>query len=220
MYTFDHDLFLWLNFDGGNALDKVMLAISGATLWIPLYLLIFYLVQRQYGWRALGFFLVMLVAAMGLADMVAGIFKHSGLLGDLLPQLTPRWRPMFTPELEGLAITPDSLRVLRDGALIADPAVHVPHEALGGRYGTVSAHASTICALCLLASLTIRKRWFTMVMVVSTLLICYSRIYLAKHFPMDIFWGALPGILLGWIGYLLFFRYFCAHNKKYNKNTI
>ena len=51
-------------------------------------------------------------------------------------------------------------------------------------------------------------------MVVCTVLICYSRIYLAKHYPMDIFWGALLGIGLGWIGYLLFFRYFCGTNEK------
>lgn len=214
MYTFDHNLFLALNFDGGDLLDQVMLWISGTPMWIPLYLLIFYLIQRQYGWRALAFFILLLAASMGLADLVAGIFKHSGPLGDLLPQLEPRWRPMFTPELEGLAISPDSLRVLRDGALIENPLVHVPQEALGGRFGTVSAHASTTCALCLLAVCTIRKRWFTILMIVCTLLICYSRIYLAKHFPMDLFWGALLGILLGWIGYLLFFRYFCRAQKR------
>ena len=29
MYTFDHDLFLALNFDGGPPLDRIMLALSG-----------------------------------------------------------------------------------------------------------------------------------------------------------------------------------------------
>ena len=28
MYTFDHDLFLWLNFDGGVVMDTIMKAIS------------------------------------------------------------------------------------------------------------------------------------------------------------------------------------------------
>lgn len=209
MYTFDHDLFLALNFDGGDVLDSVMLAISGTAMWVPLYLLIFYLVQRRYGWRAMGFFILLLALAMGLADVVAGIFKHSGLMKDLLPAFEPRWRPMFEPQLEGLAITPDSLQVLRDGALLADPAVHVPLEALGGRFGTVSAHASTVWALCILSTGVIRRRWFSIVMVACTLLICYSRIYLAKHYPMDIFWGTLLGIGLGLIGYMLFFRYFC-----------
>ncbi len=209
MYTFDHDLFLALNFDGGDLLDKAMLTISGTPMWIPLYLLILWLVLRSYGWMRLGIFILLLIAAMGLADIVAGIFKHSGLLGDLLPQFEPRLRPMFEPMLEELTISPDSLRVLRKGALLADPSVHAPIEAVSGRYGTVSAHASTVWALCILSSTVIRRRWFTILMVACTLLICYSRIYLAKHYPMDIFWGSLLGIGLGLIGFVLFFRYFC-----------
>ena len=209
MYTFDHDLFLTLNFDGGDLLDKAMLTISGTPMWIPLYLLILWLVLRSYGWMKLGIFILLLIAAMGLADIAAGIFKHSGLLGDLLPQFEPRLRPMFEPMLEELTISPDSLRVLRKGALLADPSVHAPIEAVSGRYGTVSAHASTVWALCILSSTVIRRRWFTILMVACTLLICYSRIYLAKHYPMDIFWGSLLGIGLGLIGFVLFFRYFC-----------
>ena len=111
---------------------------------------------------------------------------------------------MFEPALEGLLITPDSLRTLREGALMADPAVHVPMEALGGRFGTVSAHASTVWALCILSVAVIRRRWFTILMVVCTLLICYSRIYLAKHYPMDILWGTLLGLLLGYAAVLVF----------------
>ena len=47
MYTFDHNLFLALNFDGGAWMDRLMLTISGTPMWIPLYLLIFYLVGRD-----------------------------------------------------------------------------------------------------------------------------------------------------------------------------
>ncbi len=199
MYTFDHDLFMALNFDGGKWMDWLMLAISGTAMWIPLYLLIIYLVLRSHGWQRLLLFLLLVGASMGLADLIAGIFKHSGMLGDLLPNFQPRLRPMFDPTLEGLDISPDSLRVLRKHALLADASVHVPIEVIQGRYGTVSAHASTICALCYLSASVLKRRWFTVLMLVCTLLICYSRIYLAKHFPMDILWGALLGIVLGWI---------------------
>lgn len=214
MYTFDHDLFLALNFDGGAWMDRLMLAVSGEAMWIPLYLLIFYFVGRDYGWKSLLAFIALLAAAMGLADVVAGIFKHSGLLGDLLPNFEPRWRPMFEPALEGYDIAPESLKTLRASGLLENTAVHVPVEAVGGRFGTVSAHASTVCALCVLAVGVVRRRWFSVLMICCTILICYSRIYLAKHYPMDIFWGALLGIGLGWIGYLLFFRYFCRAQKK------
>lgn len=33
------------------------------------------------------------------------------------------------------------------------------------------------------------------------MLICYSRIYLGKHFPMDLVWGTLVGAILGWAAY-------------------
>ena len=207
MYTFDHDLFLALNFDGGTCLDRAMLAISGTPLWIPLYLLVFWLVGRRYGWRMLLLFVLLLAAAMGAADIVAGIFKHSGPLGGLLPDFQPRWRPMFTPELEGLAVAPDSLVAIRRAAMPGDWAVHVPAGAVSGHYGTVSAHAATIVALAVLSVSVIRRRWFAWLMTACTLLICYSRIYLAKHFPMDLVWGALVGGLLGWGAWRIFRRF-------------
>ena len=210
MYDFDHSLFLTLNFDGGPALDRAMLAVSGTALWLPLYALILWLVARRYDWRSLLLFVVLMVAALALSDMVAGIFKHNGLLGGLLPDFQPRWRPMFTPELEGLDIAPDSLRAIRRAALPGDWAVHVPVEAVSGRYGTVSAHAATVVALAVLSIAAVRRRWFAWLMIACTLLICYSRINLAKHFPMDLLWGASVGLLLGW-GTWALFRKLCFH---------
>ena len=212
--AFDEQLFLALNFDGGALCDRIMLALSGVAMWLPLYALILWLVWRRAGWRGTLLFLLLMAAAVGLADMVAGIFKHNGPLGGLLPGLEPRWRPMFTPSLEGLDIAPDSLRVLRrlsPEALAAvgysgDWAVHVPSEAVSGRFGTVSAHAATSVTLAVLACTTIRRRWFTLLMVLCTAAICYSRIYLAKHFPMDLVWGALLGAALGLGAHALYRR--------------
>ena len=84
MYTFDHGLFMALNFDGGTALDRVMLTISGTAMWLPLYALILWLVWRRSGWRGMSVFLVLMLLALGLSDIVSGIFKHNGLLGDML----------------------------------------------------------------------------------------------------------------------------------------
>ena len=214
MYTFDHDLFLALNFDGGPAWDRAMLALSGTAVWLPLYAAIAWLVWRRDGWRGLALFVLLMGCAVVLADMAAGIFKHNGLLGGLLPDFEPRWRPMFTPSLEGLDIAPDSLRTLRRLApdvlaaagYAPDWQVHVPVEAVSGRYGTVSAHAATAVALATLAAATIRRRWFTLLILLYILAICYSRIYLAKHFPMDLAWGALVGLALGYGAYGLYRR--------------
>ena len=104
----------------------------------------------------------------GCADMVAGIFKHSGLLGDLFRESRPAGARCSPPELEGLDISPT--RCARCAAWHPTPfaaagytsewAVHVPVEAVSGRFGTVSAHAATIVAMSLLAIRTIRRRWF------------------------------------------------------------
>lgn len=204
MYDFDHDLFLTLNFDGGSAMDRAMLTVSGTAMWLPLYALILYLVWRRAGWRNTLLFAVLMLAALGLADIVSGIFKHNGLLGDLLPEFQPRLRPMFTPGLEGLDISPDSLAAIRRAALPGDWAVHVPPEAATGRYGTVSAHAATVVALAVLSASVIRRRWFSWLMAAVTLLICYSRIYLGKHFPMDLAWGTLAGLALGYAAYRIY----------------
>ena len=103
MYTFDHELFLALNFDGGPVVDRIMVLCSTPAAWAWLYILMLWLVWRRGGWRALLLFAAAAAAALGLADVVAGIFKHSGLLGGLWPSFPARLRPMHTPELEGLA---------------------------------------------------------------------------------------------------------------------
>ena len=92
------------------------------------------------------------------------------------------------------SLTPDSLAA---AGVTHDWVVHVPVEAVSGRFGTVSAHAAVIVTLAVLSASVIRRRWFTGLMVLSTLLICYSRIYLGKHYPMDLVWGTAVGIALG-----------------------
>lgn len=176
-YTFDYDLFLALNFDGGAAMDGFMSFCSAPVAWAWLHALILWLVWRRAGWRGVLLFVAAAALALGLSDMIAGIFKHAGLLKNLWPSFPARLRPMHTPELEGL--------------------VHVVRE--GGRYGTVSAHAATMTALAVLAVPTVRRRWFTVLMTSAVLLICYSRIYLAYHFPIDILLGMATGLLTGGI---------------------
>ena len=212
MYDFDHGLFLALNFDGGATGDWLMATISGTPMWIPLYALILWMIWRHDGWKGLALFVVLMVASIALADMISGIFKHNGMLGDLLPRFEPRWRPMFTPSLEDLAITPDSLYQLRKmlpedlaaAGITHQWAVHVPIEAVSGKFGTVSAHASTILALAVLSCSALRRRWFTVLMILSTIAICYSRIYLGKHFPMDLVWGSLVGAATGYAAWWIY----------------
>lgn len=180
--VWDWPLFDLMNFDGPAWLDALMTAISGVAMWVPLYLLIIYMVWRRYSWRGVVALLLAVGLAMGASDMIAGIFKHSGPLKHLWPEFPVRLRPMFTEALEDVSV------------------ISYGH----GRYGTVSAHAATIVSLALLSSMVVQRRWFTALMVVVALLICYSRIYLACHFPQDILLGTVVGIVAGLVGVWLF----------------
>lgn len=111
--------------------------LSGKLTWVPLYLLFMWLIYRKAGWRNMLLFLVLAALSIVFTDMVAGAFKHTGLLKNILPDLGVRLRPMYTPELEGM--------------------VHVVK--LGGKYGSISAHAATTCTVALLASLILQRRW-------------------------------------------------------------
>ena len=182
MTTWDWPLFDLLNFNGGAVMDAVMSAVSGVAMWVPLYILIIYMVWRAYSWRGVVVLLLSVGVAMGLADMVAGIFKHSGLLKDVWAEFPARLRPMFTEELSNVHV------------------VSYGH----GEFGTVSAHAATIVALALLTSMIVRVKWLRVMMIAVATLVCYSRIYLACHFPQDILLGTLVGLVSGFIGAKLF----------------
>ena len=181
--TWDWGLFEWLNFDGPQWLDMVMTKISGIAIWLPLYLLIIYMVWRRYSWRGLLAFAVAMGVAIGVADIVSGIFKHQGILANLLPSFPARPRPMHTAE---------GLEFFTNGYYT------------GNKFGTVSGHSATIVAIALLSSIVIKRRWFSVLMVVVAAMVCYSRIYLACHFPQDILLGATVGVLSGLCGVWLF----------------
>lgn len=180
--TWDVALFEALNFDGGKAMDSFMSAVSGVAMWLPLYALILYMVWRRYSWRGLLLFVVAAAVAMGLADIIAGIFKHSGPLKDVWASFPARPRPMWSDGIEN---------------------IHVPSYE-HGEFGTVSAHAATIVSLALLSAMVVQRRWLTVVMIVVSLLYCYSRIYLACHFPQDILLGAGVGAFTGLLSVAMF----------------
>lgn len=190
--TWDYPLFEMLNFDGGATLDSLMSAISGIVMWIPLYLLILYMVWRRWSWRGVVALILAVALALGLSDLLAGIFKHSGPLKNLWPDFPARLRPMFS---EGLS------------------DVNIP-STNHGRYGTVSAHAATIVSLSIISAYAIHRRWFSWLIALVAIAICYSRIYLACHFPQDILLGAALGVVTATLG-ILVFRAIAGKNKRW-----
>lgn len=168
----DKDLFLALNFDGGEFWDRFFWIVSGKLTWAPLYLLVVILLWRRYGWRYTLLAMVFIAITVGLVDQACNLLK------DGIAKL----RPTHNPDFEGLIHL-----VKRPGGTFYK----------GYMYGSVSAHAATTFAIMTFSSTLVRTRWFTVLTILWALLVCYSRIYIGAHYPLDLILGAILGIVAG-----------------------
>lgn len=85
-------------------------------------------------------------------------------------------------------------------------------------YSFFSAHSSSSFALALFASLTVRKKWFTIVTILWASAVGYSRIYVGKHYPIDVAVGVMFGSLMALFWWKLYNYYKkLKTNKNYDK---
>jgi undecaprenyl-diphosphatase len=118
--------------------------------------------------------LLFIIIAATLSDQVSVIIKNS----------VHRLRPCHDPYLAGL--------------------VHLVNGECGGLYGFVSSHATNSFDVALLSLLFIKKRWFTISIIIWALVVGYSRIYLGVHYPGDVLCGSLLGASVGWGVYKIY----------------
>ena len=87
--------------------------------------------------------------------------------------------------------------VPRPTAAIADMnLIHtVPGVELHTAYSFPSGHTATAFTIFLLGCLLIKKNWVIPVGFIYALLVGYSRIYLAQHFPLDVGAGMITGVI-------------------------
>jgi undecaprenyl-diphosphatase len=177
---FDRSLFLLLNSLNSPFWDRVMWIISGKATWIPLYLFILYLIWKRYN-RGIWIIVILIALSITFADQLSvHAFKETFM----------RLRPCHEPSLSGM--------------------VHLVNGRCGGEYGFVSSHAVNSFTAAALSLLLIRKRWFTITILVWASLVGYSRIYLGVHYPGDVLAGAALGLLTGW----MFYQLWCIINAR------
>jgi undecaprenyl-diphosphatase len=82
----------------------------------------------------------------------------------------------------------------------------------GGMYGFVSSHAANFFALAaIVSSIFSRKRYIPFVFYTWASIVAYSRIYVGKHYFLDILGGAVLGIIIA----KLIWRLSLKINEKY-----
>ncbi len=72
----------------------------------------------------------------------------------------------------------------------------------GGRYGFISSHAANTFAVGVFLALLLRNARTAFSLVLWAALCSYSRIYLGVHYPADILFGMLWGLLVGLFTYM------------------
>jgi undecaprenyl-diphosphatase len=188
----DQQLFLFLNSHNSPFWDTVMYTISGRVIWAPLYLAILLYLGFKYKRKFL-IIIPFIIIAVTLADQVSvQLFKN----------IFMRLRPCHEPSLAGM--------------------VHLVKGECGGLYGFVSSHASNSFNVALLSLMFIKKKWYTISIIIWALVIGYSRIYLGVHYPGDVFCGSMVGAFIGWGVYKLYEltdNKVLANKKYFNSDT-
>ena len=169
----DSQLFLFLNNLGSPAFDNfwIYLSYKESNIIFYLALLIFYFYSKSNKIKLSEVFYSLLFIAImiAIADQTANLFKDS----------FQRLRPCYNESLISF--------------------VRLVNESCGGKYGFFSAHASNSFSLAVFFGLLFKNkfRFIIYMTLFYASLISFSRIYLGVHFPLDIFFGGVYGIITG-----------------------
>ncbi|MBR1687372.1 MAG: phosphatase PAP2 family protein [Prevotella sp.] len=176
LIQFDKELLLALNGSDSLFLDGLVLTLTKAATWIPLYLALFYVIlKNNENVRQI----LTILACAGLCVFIAGS------LDDMFVKpLVARWRPTHDPQIGILVDTVNGYR--------------------GGSYGFFSAHASNTFSIAIFFCLLIRSRALSISLVAWSLVNCWTRLYLGVHYPGDILCGLLWGGLTGTAVYYVY----------------
>lgn len=175
---FDQQLTLTLNGSDSSMMDSIMMIITSTSTWIPLGLVILLYIYKNYGRNNLLIVLLGMIVCVGLSDFItSGIIKP----------LVERFRPTQEPQLLGL--------------------VDIVNGYTGGRFGFCSSHAANTMSVAVFLSLIFRNRTHSCILIIWSLLNCWSRVYLGVHYVGDILAGLIIGAIVGYVIYSIANKY-------------
>ncbi len=143
--------------------------------WIPLYLLLAYLIWKENGTRKTVYLLVCLGMVIAVADQLAA---------SVLKPWVGRLRPCAEPFLT------DHVRML---------------VSCGGKFGFPSNHATNHFAVATLLSLTFVRKWpWRLLLFLWAASICFAQVYVGKHYPGDTLAGGFLGTAVAILGVVIY----------------
>lgn len=176
LQNIDAQLLLFLNGMHCAFLDELMWGLTQAKVWIPMYVILAWVLQRRFGWSMTFLYAIILIACcIALSDQLCGHYIRNAIA-----------RPRPTNE---------------DSSIWR--LVHVVHDYRAGHYGFPSCHAANSFGLAAIVSLILRRRSMIIFIFVWATLHTYSRIYLGVHYPGDILAGITIGSIGSWLIYKL-----------------
>ncbi len=170
-----------LAFNGSDSLffDELMKVFTSGITWLPLYVGLLFVIGRSH--RHLRTFLPVLAAAV-LCVLVTACVTNL-LVKPWVCRLRPLNDPLLRPLLDTVA-----------GVASSD-------------YSFFSAHAANTAGIATFFSLLFRRRPMTLLLIFWSLLNCFTRLYLAMHYPSDVLVGLLFGIVVGCSVYVFYHRW-------------
>lgn len=172
----DTALFFFINEKHAPIFDDFFWMASGGLIFTPLFILLAWNIFRKKKAKFFATGLVCIALTIACCDQSSRLVKHT----------VQRYRPSHN-------------------AIIKDK-VHTLNDYHGGQFGFFSGHAANTFGVATFLFLVLtwwkkNQRWLIFLW---PLVVGYSRIYLGVHYPSDIFFGALDGILFGYLIYKLF----------------
>jgi undecaprenyl-diphosphatase len=155
--------------------DGFMMTATSTVTWIPLGIILLYVIIKNNSLQEIFLILVMLILAVFVADQFSSSFCKP---------FFARYRPTQDPFLMY--------------------QIDVVNNYRGGTYGFISSHAANTFSLFVLVSLIIRDRRLTFWLFTWAALNAFSRVYLGVHYLGDILCGTIWGCVVGALLYLLF----------------
>ena len=174
---FDKELLVYLNNLGSERWDGLWLFITKQLYWAPVFLLVFYFLQKKLGWKKFVYYILFTAILILVCDQTCNLFKAT----------FQRIRPCNDPEIV------DALRIFwKKSKSFSFFSGHAANSM-----------ASTVFTFALLR----KYYKHSYLLFLFPLIFAYSRIYLGLHFPSDILTGYAFGAFFGIVCYKLYDRF-------------